>query len=62
MTYTPATNGSAGTETEKVVTDPLEETHDQLVARCHEIMKQVRLYLSTCPTSSRMVELTTYVF
>jgi hypothetical protein len=34
-----ATNGAAASE--KIVTDPLEESHEELVARCNEIMKQV---------------------
>lgn len=29
------------------MTDPLEETPEELVARCHEIMKQVRLHAQT---------------
>ena len=43
--YVPPTADSKTTNgaTEKIVTDPFEETPEQLVARCHEIMKQVRL-------------------
>jgi thiol-disulfide isomerase/thioredoxin len=38
--YAPPTEPSNGTS---MPVDPLEESHEQLVARCHEIMKQVSL-------------------
>ncbi|KAL7007432.1 glutaredoxin [Cystobasidiomycetes sp. EMM_F5] len=51
--YTPSTKSSAPVEA--IVTDSHEETQEQLVARCHEIMKQqpVMLFMKGNPDAPR---------
>jgi len=49
-------NGTGGANgTEKIVSDPLEESPEELVARCHEIMKQqkVMLFMKGNPDAPR---------
>lgn len=55
-TYDPnGHNTTSGVTNEKVISDPLEESPEELVARCHEIMKQqkVMLFMKGNPDAPR---------
>lgn len=57
-TYDPPSSRTNGA-TEKIVSDPLEESQEELEARCHEIMKQVRpakLYYSHGAVTSLLLQ------
>lgn len=48
-------NGVHGSSSEKIVSDPLEESQEELEARCHEIMRQqkVMLFMKGNPDAPR---------